>query len=110
MARRDANPEAAATSRLRRLSAAAPADARGRISDSVGCADVARDTSFSYAFLMLPPAKRKAIVVVWDFCRAVDDAVDEAGPAGEWPLGPDARRRAERELGVWRDELARCFD
>jgi phytoene synthase len=71
---------------------------------------VARDTSFYYAFLMLPPAKRNAIVVVWDFCRAVDDAVDEAVPAGEWPLGAEARRKAEQELAVWREEVARCFD
>jgi phytoene synthase len=73
-------------------------------------ADVARDTSFYYAFLMLPPAKRNAIVAVWDFCRAVDDAVDEAVPAGQWPLAPDARAKAERELALWRTELARCFD
>jgi phytoene synthase len=70
---------------------------------------VARDTSFSYAFLMLPPARRNAIVAVWDFCRAVDDAVDEAVPPGEWPLGPVARRRAEQELASWRRELALCF-
>ena len=38
----------------------------------------ARDTSFYYSFLVLPAAKRRAIVAVWDFCRAVDDAVDEA--------------------------------
>jgi phytoene synthase len=62
--------------------------------------DVARDTSFYYAFLMLPPAKRNAIVAVWDFCRAVDDAVDEAS----------GRESAETELQLWREELARCFD
>jgi phytoene synthase len=72
--------------------------------------DVARDTSFYYAFLMLPPAKRNAIVAVWDFCRAVDDAVDEAVPAGRWPLDTQARQQAEQELLMWRDELARCFD
>jgi phytoene synthase len=71
---------------------------------------VARDTSFYYAFLMLPPAKRNAIVAVWDFCRAVDDAVDEAVPAGQWPLDAAARARAEEELALWRDELARCFE
>jgi 15-cis-phytoene synthase len=72
--------------------------------------DVARDTSFYYAFLMLPPAKRNAIVAVWDFCRAVDDAVDEAAPEGQWPLDATARRTAERKLALWRDELARCFN
>jgi phytoene synthase len=71
---------------------------------------VARDTSFYYAFLMLPPAKRNAIVAVWDFCRAVDDAVDEVAAPGQWPLDAQARQKAEQELTLWRDELARCFD
>lgn len=70
---------------------------------------MARDTSFYYAFLMLPPAKRNAIVAVWDFCRAVDDAVDEVVPLGEWPLSPEARARAEEALREWRRELDRCF-
>jgi len=60
---------------------------------------VARDTSFYYSFLVLPAAKRQAIVAVWDFCRAVDDAVDEA------PVGTSAAQVAR-----WREELARCFD
>ncbi len=42
---------------------------------------MARDTNFYYSFLVLPPAKRQAIIAVWDFCRAVDDAVDEVGEA-----------------------------
>lgn len=58
---------------------------------------------------MLPPAKRNAIVAVWDFCRAVDDAVDETVPLGEWPLSPAARATAERELAGWRAELECCF-
>jgi 15-cis-phytoene synthase len=60
---------------------------------------VARDTSFYYSFLVLPAEKRRAIVAVWDFCRAVDDAVDEAE-------GGSAAAEARR----WREELARCFD
>jgi 15-cis-phytoene synthase len=71
---------------------------------------MARDTSFYYAFLMLPPAKRNAIVAVWDFCRAVDDAVDEAVPVWEGPLSADARAKAEAELQVWRDEIRCCFE
>ena len=59
---------------------------------------MARDTNFYYSFLVLPARKRQAIIAVWDFCRAVDDAVDEA------------RGSAETELQRWRDELARCFD
>ncbi len=60
---------------------------------------MARDTSFYYSFLVLPADKRRAIVAVWDFCRAVDDAVDEA-PA----------ESAATEVQRWRDEVARCFD
>ena len=60
---------------------------------------MSRDTSFYYSFLVLPPRKRNAIIAVWDFCRAVDDAVDEA------PDGTAARSR----LSLWRDELAACY-
>ena len=60
---------------------------------------MARDTSFYYSFLVLPAEQRDAIVAVWDFCRAVDDAADEARPGEE-----------EREVARWRDELARCYD
>jgi phytoene synthase len=63
---------------------------------------VARDTSFYYSFLVLPPAKRRAIVGVWDFCRAVDDATDEAGSRDP--------AVAAAELKAWRQELAACFD
>ena len=45
---------------------------------------MSRDTSFYYSFLVLPPSKRKAIIAVWDFCRAVDDAVDEVVPEHAW--------------------------
>jgi phytoene synthase len=60
---------------------------------------VARDTSFYYSFLVLPAHKRHAIVAVWDFCRAVDDAVDEA------EAGTSAA-----QVRSWRMELDRCFD
>ena len=59
---------------------------------------MARDTNFYYSFLVLPPDKRRAIVAVWDFCRAVDDAVDEAGESGTRPGD---------EIARWREELAR---
>jgi phytoene synthase len=64
---------------------------------------MARKTSFYYSFLVLPPDRRRAIVAVWDFCRAVDDAVDEA------PEGPDGVRSSREALCFWRGELARCF-
>jgi 15-cis-phytoene synthase len=65
-----------------------------------------RDTNFYYSFLVLPAEKRRAIVAVWDFCRAVDDAVDEA-PAQQ-PEGDP--RSAASELGRWRRELAACYE
>ncbi|MEW5982617.1 MAG: presqualene diphosphate synthase HpnD [Acidobacteriota bacterium] len=65
-----------------------------------------RDTSFYYSFLALPPRKRHAIVAVWDFCRAVDDAVDE-GAAGPDPTS--AREAVARELARWRQELQACY-
>ena len=58
-----------------------------------------RKTSFYYSFLVLPRAKRDVIVAVWDFCRAVDDAVDlESDPV-----------KARQALKVWRAEVARVF-
>ncbi len=69
---------------------------------------MARDTSFYYSFLVLTPPRRRAIVAVWDFCRAVDDAVDEA--AGDGPLTPEAHATAARELAIWRGEVARVFE
>ena len=62
---------------------------------------MARDTNFAYSFLALSSDRREAITAVWDFCRAVDDEVDEHE---ERPL---AERRAA--LQRWRDEVAACF-
>ena len=72
---------------------------------------MSRDTSFYYSFLVLPPRKRSAIIAVWDFCRAVDDAVDEVVPEEEWRggLAPEARARAEGQLAMWRAELAAAY-
>ena len=60
---------------------------------------MSRATNFYYSFLVLPPEKRGAIIAVWDFCRAVDDAVDEA--SGE---------SVESEVALWRREVAACFE
>src|SRR6187200_688381 len=72
---------------------------------------MSRDTSFYYSFLVLPPRKRNAILAVWDFCRAVDDAVDEVVPENEWnsALTPAAQARAVDSLATWRDELERIY-
>ncbi len=59
-----------------------------------------RKTSFYYSFLVLPAPERRAITAVFDFCRAVDDAVD---------LEPDAAR-AVAALEMWRREVACVFD
>jgi 15-cis-phytoene synthase len=72
---------------------------------------MSRDTSFYYSFLVLPPRKRSAIVAVWDFCRAVDDAVDEVVPEHEWAGGltKEARGRAALQLATWRSELDAAY-
>ena len=58
-----------------------------------------RKTSFYYSFLVLPAPQRRAITAVFDFCRAVDDAVDlESDPA-----------RAQQALVMWRTETDRVF-
>ncbi len=67
---------------------------------------MSRDTSFYYSFLVLPPRKRSAIIAVWDFCRAVDDAVDEPGPSGT----RSAEEQAEEQLAMWRSEVAACYE
>jgi len=54
-------------------------------------------TSFSYAFRVLPAAKRHALYALYAFCRVVDDCVDEAGGEGE----PGLRR--------WLEEVDRCY-
>jgi phytoene synthase len=61
---------------------------------------MSRDTSFYYSFLVLPPRKRNAVLAVWDFCRAVDDAVDEE----------EREERAAEALAMWRAELASCYN
>jgi len=66
-----------------------------------------RDTSFYYSFLVLPEQKRRAIVAVWDFCRAVDDDVDER--AGQLAT-EDSRNAAAASLTAWRGELAACYE
>ncbi len=73
---------------------------------------MSRDTSFYYSFVMLPPRKRRAIIAVWDFCRAVDDAVDEVVPEEEWTGGltAEASARARASLASWREELAAIYD
>jgi phytoene synthase len=58
-------------------------------------------TSFYYSFLVLPADQRRAIIAVWEFCHAVDDAVDECDAPGAMP--------PRQAVEYWRAELARCF-
>jgi len=58
-----------------------------------------RSTSFYFSFLALPAPKRRAIMAVFDFCRAVDDSVD---------LERDPSRVASAIAG-WRAEVDRVF-
>ncbi len=57
-------------------------------------------SSFYYAFLTLPRPRRDGIVAVYAFCRAADNAVDDA---------PDPASAA-RELARWREELDLAFE
>ena len=56
-------------------------------------------SSFYYAFLFLPPARRAAITAFYAFCREVDDVVDEVGDPGV----------AATKLQWWRREVAALF-
>ena len=69
---------------------------------------MARKTSFYYSFLVLPGDQRQAIEAVWDFCRAVDDAVDE--PEETAAVGKDAVAAGRAAVQFWRAELGRCYD
>jgi phytoene synthase len=59
-----------------------------------------RKTTFYYSFLFLPAPQRRAILAVFDFCRAVDDGVD---------LETDSARMLAA-VALWRDEVARVFE
>ncbi len=60
---------------------------------------VASGSSFYYAFLFLPPERRRAITALYAFCREVDDVVD----SGQEP------QLAAAKLGWWRVEIANLF-
>jgi phytoene synthase len=56
-------------------------------------------SSFYYAFLFLPPERRRAITALYAFCREVDDVVDEAADP----------QLAGTKLAWWRQEVSRMF-
>src|SRR5688572_29769524 len=65
---------------------------------------MSRNTNFYYSFLVLTPAKRRAIIAVWEFCRAIDDTVDERAVDSE-----PQRVEALEALAAWRKEIDAVF-
>lgn len=56
-------------------------------------------SSFYYAFLFLPPERRKAITALYAFCREVDDVVDEVSEESV----------ARMKLVWWRTQVDQLF-
>jgi phytoene synthase len=56
-------------------------------------------SSFYYAFLFLPPERRRAITALYAFCREVDDAVDETTESSV----------ARIKLAWWRTQVDQMF-
>jgi phytoene synthase len=65
------------------------------------CAQITRRSrsSFYYAFILLPPERRRALHAVYAFCRFVDDIADD-----------EAIREPAMLLKRWREELDRVYD
>jgi phytoene synthase len=63
-------------------------------------------SNFFYSFLFLPKQKREAIINVYEFCRAIDDIVDDIA---ENPPNGLASRDAQTELEKWRVELGNLY-
>lgn len=56
-------------------------------------------SSFYYAFLFLPPERRKAITALYAFCREVDDVVDESNEPSV----------ARMKLAWWRSQIEQLY-
>ena len=118
MAGRHADPRSSRRSRLRRLHPPSRPIGKGdvpalawramrwsrpiagrqrarRARDGARRGPMSRNTNFYYSFLVLTPAKRRAIIAVWDFCRAIDDTVDERAVDSE-PQRVEALEAARR--------------
>ncbi len=61
-------------------------------------------SNFAFAFLFLGPEQRDALKQVYEFCRVVDDIVDERPP------GDEGVEQARAGLQHWREEVARVYD
>ncbi len=60
-------------------------------------------SNFKFAFLFLGAEEREGLRQVYEFCRVVDDIVDERAP------GPEGDREAAEALDEWTHEIARIF-
>ncbi len=60
-------------------------------------------SNFKFAFLFLGPAQREGLKAVYEFCRVVDDIVDERIP------GPEGDATARRQLAEWSQEIGRIY-
>lgn len=61
-------------------------------------------SNFKFAFLFLRDDQREALTQVYEFCRVVDDIVDDRPP------GPEGREAAAAGLARWTAEIARIYD
>ncbi len=59
-----------------------------------------KKSNFFLGFLLLPPAKRKALAAVYAYCRLIDDIVDEPGVSKD---------EARKQLDFWRAEIERLY-
>lgn len=60
-------------------------------------------SNFKFAFLFLSAEQRAALTHVYEFCRIVDDIVDDRPP------GPEGRAQAEEGLAGWSAEIERIY-
>ena len=60
-------------------------------------------SNFKFAFLFLGREQREALKWVYEFCRVVDDVVDEREP------GPEGEHEARAALAEWSHEIARIY-
>ena len=86
-------------------SAAGLEEGEGRVGRSLDadyerCAEVTRRSrsSFYYAFILLPPDRRRALHAVYAFCRFIDDIADD-----------ESIREPALLLKRWREELDRVY-
>ncbi|MCA9692075.1 MAG: squalene/phytoene synthase family protein [Myxococcales bacterium] len=61
-------------------------------------------SNFKFAFLFLRPEQREGLQQVYEYCRVVDDIVDERAP------GPAGEQAAREALAEWSREIARIYD